>query len=65
MKLGELLVRKRLISQAQLEQSLAWQASNHQMLGDLLLEQSLISPDDLCKALQEQYWRNNGFWVIG
>lgn len=65
MKLGELLVRKRLISHDQLNQILELQASTSRKLGELLLERSLISAENLSTALQEQYWRNNGFWVIG
>ncbi|PSB10412.1 hypothetical protein C7B61_12035 [filamentous cyanobacterium CCP1] len=65
MKLGELLVRKKLISQEQLNQALELQASMHCQLGELLVDRSLISAEHLTRALQEQYWRNNGFWVIG
>jgi hypothetical protein len=64
MKLGELLIRKKLISQEQLNQALELQASMQCRLGELLVERSLISIDNLTRALQEQYWRNNGFWVI-
>lgn len=65
MQLGELLVQKKLISQDQLSQVLATQPSTHRRLGELLLERSLISSETLSNALKEQYWRNNGFWVIG
>lgn len=65
MKLGELLVRKRLISQDQLDQLLAIQPTSNRPLGEILIERSMISADTLSTLLQEQYWRNNGFWVIG
>ncbi|WP_416667273.1 hypothetical protein [Egbenema bharatensis] len=65
MKLGELLVKKKLISQEQLNQALERQASMQCRLGEVLIERSLISNDHLASALQEQYWRNNGFWIIG
>lgn len=65
MQLGELLVRKKLISPEQLHQVLAIQDSTRCRLGELLIQQSLISTDALSMALREQYWRNNGYWVIG
>ena len=65
MKLGELLVQKRVISQEQLNDILAVQSFSQQKLGELLLESSLISTETLDTTLKEQYWRNNGFWVIG
>lgn len=65
MQLGELLVRKNLISQEQLSQALALQEATHRKLGELLIERSLISADSLTTVLREQYWRNNGYWVIG
>lgn len=65
MKLGEILIRKKLVSQEQLEPIIIKQSQTRKRLGEILLERSLISPDDLMTALREQYWRNNGFWVIG
>ena len=65
MKLGEILVRKRLLSQSQLEHMIVAQSSTHQKLGELLVDQGLIDPLALEQALEEQNWRSHGFWVIG
>lgn len=63
-KLGEILLRKQLISLSELEQALLLQNSCYQQLGEILLRQGLIQESDLTKALQEQYWRRNGYWII-
>ncbi|WP_316432953.1 hypothetical protein [Leptolyngbya sp. NK1-12] len=64
-KLGWILIRHRWISAAQLHTTLTQQPSSSKKLGELLLEKSLISENQLNQALQEQYWRRNGYWVIG
>jgi hypothetical protein len=64
-KLGWILIRHRWISAAQLQTILTQQNHASKKLGELLLEQSLISEGQLSEALQEQYWRRNGYWVIG
>lgn len=64
MKIGEILIRRQLISQAQLDQAIDIQASCRQKLGELLLFQGWIQQDDLEVALREQYWRQNGYWII-
>ncbi|OZH52010.1 hypothetical protein AFK68_27155 [Hydrocoleum sp. CS-953] len=64
MKIGEILIRRDLISQAQLDQAIDVQASCRQKLGELLMFQGWIQQDDLEMALREQYWRQNGYWVI-
>lgn len=64
MKLGEILLRRKLISQHQLDTILCKQRSGSQKLGELLLEKGLISEKDLTTALKEQQWRDQGFWVI-
>ena len=64
MMLGQILVRKGLISSLQLEQMLAIQASHKRMLGELLVNAGLIQTSELEKALLEQKWREKGFWVI-
>ncbi|MEB3282387.1 MAG: hypothetical protein VKK42_26065 [Lyngbya sp.] len=64
MKLGEILMRKQLISLSELEQALTLQSSCSQKLGEILVGQGLIQKGDLELALKEQYWRENGFWVI-
>ncbi|MFB2879582.1 hypothetical protein [Floridanema aerugineum] len=63
-KLGWILVNKKIISQTQLESVLTIQFRNNKKLGELLLEHQLISPNELQQALKEQYWRRNGYWVI-
>lgn len=63
-KLGEILVRKQLISESQLQQALMLQASCSQQLGQILIKQGWISEHCLGQALREQYWRRNGYWVI-
>jgi len=63
-KLGWILVDKKIISQTQLESVLTTQFRHNKKLGELLIEQNLISPKQLQQALKEQYWRQNGYWVI-
>jgi hypothetical protein len=66
MKLGEILVRKGLISPLQLEGAVALQDRDgeHQKLGELLILQGLISTRQLNDSLLEQRWRQQGLWVI-
>ncbi|MEB3339474.1 hypothetical protein [Okeania sp.] len=64
MKIGEILIRRQLISQSQLDQAVNIQVSCRQKLGQLLMFQGLIQESDLEVALKEQYWRKNGYWVI-
>lgn len=64
MKIGEILIRRKLISQAQLDQAIGIQTSCRQKLGELLMFEGSIQPDDLEEALREQYWRQHGYWVI-
>ncbi|NEP82411.1 MAG: hypothetical protein F6K39_32230 [Okeania sp. SIO3B3] len=64
MKIGEILIRRQLISEAQLNQAIDIQASCCEKIGELLLFQGWIGEDDLEAALREQYWRDNGYWVI-
>ncbi|MEB3282645.1 MAG: hypothetical protein VKK42_27375 [Lyngbya sp.] len=61
MRLGQILVRKQLISFSQLEQILTLQSSYSQKLGELMVMQGLIEHKDLKLAIKEQYWRENGF----
>jgi hypothetical protein len=62
--LGWILVQHGWVSQTQLESALETQFLKQKRLGEMLLEQCLISEADLHQALQEQYWRRNGYWVI-
>ena len=64
MLLGEILIRKSLITDQQLNSVLTEQEQKQKKLGELLLDVGLISNEDLERSLQEQYWRNNGYWVI-
>jgi hypothetical protein len=62
--LGWILVQHGWVSQAQLDSALETQSFQQKPLGEMLLEQHLISEADLHQALKEQYWRRNGYWVI-
>lgn len=64
MKLGMILVHKKLISQNQLERGLEIIETTDKRLGELLLENGEISNSQLQEALKEQYWRKRGFWII-
>lgn len=64
MKLGEILIRRRIVSPQQIEQVLNQQLIHSQLLGELLIDFEVISREDLTAALQEQRWRREGFWVI-
>ncbi|EAW36320.1 hypothetical protein [Lyngbya sp. PCC 8106] len=64
MKLGEILLKKKLISSTQLEQALNLQCLYSEKLGELLINKGWLQSHDLDKALREQYWRQQGFWVI-
>jgi hypothetical protein len=65
MLLGEILIRKKLITCQQLEKALIKQKTHKQKLGAILLNLGFISHDELKGSLKEQYWRRNGYWVIG
>jgi hypothetical protein len=67
--LGEILVRKGFLNPTQLTHILEVQQQDMvncrtHRLGELLIEQGIISNRALESALQEQFWRQNGFWVI-
>ena len=64
MKLGEILLKKKLISSTQLEQALNLQCLYSEKLGELLVSKGWLQPEDLHQALREQYWRKEGFWII-
>ena len=65
LKLGEVLVNKKLLTIEQIQFVLSEQRDMGKKLGELLLEKNLVGADELNLALQEQYWRRNGYWVIG
>jgi hypothetical protein len=64
MKLGQILIRRQLISEQQLHEALRLQQFRFRQLGQILVMQGLISPQELQAALEEQHWRRYGFWVI-
>lgn len=54
-RIGELLVRKGLISREQLEHGLARQRMTREFLGAILVQIGAIQPDTLLAALSEQF----------
>lgn len=64
MKLGEILLKKKLISLDQLEQALNLQCLYSKKLGELLINKGWLQRHDLHQALQEQHSRKQGFWII-
>ena len=64
MRLGEILVKQKLISLQELQQTVQLQPQVAQPLGELLKIKGLISDDELARALQEQTWRQRGYWGI-
>jgi hypothetical protein len=64
MKIGEILVRRGLISSTQLEQAITVQGICSLKLGELLVTEGWIQTNDLEQALLEQKWRQKGWWVI-
>jgi hypothetical protein len=64
MSLHRILLRKKLVSQSQLEKLTKASHGEEWKLGEILLQKNLVSQKQLDEALKEQYWRNNGFWVI-
>ncbi len=64
MKLGQILIQKNWIRVSELEQIVEQQKNERKRLGELLLDADSITVAQLNNALQEQYWRKNGYWVI-
>lgn len=54
-KLGDLLLAKKLVSKNDLERALDEQKKTGEFLGDLLIRRRFVKEDDLMKALAEQY----------
>ena len=54
-KLGQLLLQKGLLTEAQLKEALQQQAASKQFLGSIILERRWASPEQLLQALSEQY----------
>ena len=53
-RLGDLLVDHKLISQTQLEQALSEQKKNGQKLGKVLIDDGYLTEDQMLEALSEQ-----------
>ena len=64
-RLGQILVKKKLISEDQLQEAVELQQSYRLKLGELLVRCGYIAPAQLDEALREQQWRRQGLWVIG
>jgi hypothetical protein len=64
MRLGEILVNHRAITPEQLQEAIALKEKESKRIGDILIERGIVSEEKLKIALQEQYWRKNGYWVI-
>jgi hypothetical protein len=66
MQLGQILVKKKLVSSLQLEEMVELQNQNKrsQKLGELFMSQGLITHRQLNDSLLEQQWRSQGLWVI-
>jgi len=54
-KLGQLLVRKGLLTEEQLMDAVQQQAVTNRFLGTIVLERGWVSPSDLLQTLSEQY----------
>lgn len=54
-RLGDILIRRGLVTEGQLEAALAAQGSERGMLGRILIRRNLISMDQLGEALAEQF----------
>lgn len=66
MQLGQILVKKKLVSSSQLERMVELQNKTRrsQKLGELFMLQGLITKSQLNDSLLEQQWRSQGLWVI-
>ena len=55
LRLGELLLAKKLITPEQLDEALAEQRQTREFLGGILVKKQFIREDDILKALSEQF----------
>lgn len=65
MPLGELLLEEKLILQYELTVALTEQQLNKKKLGEILVEQQAISPEQLDRTLRRQAWqieKNNSIY---
>jgi hypothetical protein len=63
-QLGWILLKNQMVLPSQLGSALTAQMMYHKKLGEVLMEQHLISEDQLKDALREQLLRRRGHWVI-
>ena len=64
MRLGEILVRHKLIDKRTLRRALLTQRATRMPLGQILIDAAQISHLNLDRALLEQNWRSQGMWII-
>jgi murein DD-endopeptidase MepM/ murein hydrolase activator NlpD len=57
-KIGEVLLKKKLISSEELEAALLYQKETGKKLGNILIERGVITNSQLEAALNRQYWQN-------
>jgi type IV pilus assembly protein PilB len=54
-QLGELLIERGILTQQQLEKSLAYQKERGGLIGEILVELSFVKEEDIAQALTAQY----------
>ncbi|WP_040655670.1 hypothetical protein [Rubidibacter lacunae] len=64
MKLGQILLRRKVLTAEQLQDLIEQQSRTRLHLGALAIANGYISSTDLQHALCEQHWRDHGSWVI-
>lgn len=67
-RIGELLVRKQLISSTDLDRAIATQQKTQQKIGEILMDQGAIAPHQLKQVLVEQKvkrWAATGLLALG
>lgn len=55
LRIGELLIEKKFLTQAQLEQALLEQTRSGKFLGEILVQMGMVHEEDLLKVLAEQF----------
>ncbi len=55
LRIGELLISKKMLTQEQLEKALIEQGHSGKFLGEILVEMGMVHEEDLLKALAEQF----------
>ena len=62
-KLGDLLIKHKVISERKLQSILNHQEFSPKKLGEIMVQRKIISAEQLGKFLQEQYLRRQGLWL--